>query len=99
MDYAFEKVRKSFIASIDSRIWKSNAVPCINTLRDNFRSLMRDSGNKDASNAAASGISEDIYETQQVLDDLIREKESDDEEKSKREEVYEKEQKLLYYVK
>lgn len=88
LDVCFEKVRATFLENLPPSTWTQHAVPSVKTLRDKFRVMMRARRNIDAFNAAASGISEEITELDQVLDDMTREKDSEDEEKkTKRDEA------------
>lgn len=50
--------------------------PQIKTLRDKVRSMIVDRRSTDASNAAASGISEEVGPVDQLLEDIILEKDT-----------------------
>lgn len=81
LDAVFEEVRKTFIQNLPPSTWTTHSKPSVKTLRDKFRYMMRARRTVDRSNAGASGIAEDITETDQVLDDLITEKDEEEEEK------------------
>lgn len=81
LDEEFEKVRLTFLENLPKSTWETVSVPGVKTLRDKFRAMIRARRIADRSNASASGISEEITETDQVLDDLIKEKDDYEEEK------------------
>lgn len=96
LDRLFEKVRETFIENIPPSTWLQHVKPTVKTLRDKFRAMTRDRRRVDHENAAASGIAEEISEVDQLLDDLISEKDREDEERTeKREEATAKEARLV----
>lgn len=95
LDEVFAKVRVMFVENLPRELWQRVSQPSVKTLRDKFRALMRARRNVDAEYAAASGISEDITETDQFLDDMIKEKDAEEEDKKvKRDEATAKEKEL-----
>lgn len=96
LDRLFEKVKDTFIENIPPSTWLQHVKPSVKTLRDKFRAMMRDRRRVDHENSAASGIAEDITEVNQLLDDLISEKDREDEErKEQRDEATAKEARLV----
>lgn len=69
-------------------------------LRDKFRTSVRDRRSTDKRNTAASGISEDITELDQLFDDLISKKDRDgNEQNEERDEANERKALLVKYGK
>lgn len=95
LDAVFSKVRSMFIENLPSELWQRQHMPGVKTLRDKFRALMRARRTVDSENAGASGISEDITESDQFLDDMIKEKDAEEEDKKvKRDEATAKDKEL-----
>lgn len=64
--------------------WNGHVKPTIKILRNNFRSMNRDCRKVERENASASGIAENINETDQLLDDIITGEEIRKKKRSKR---------------
>lgn len=70
--------------------------PPIKTLRDKFRLMMKERRTVNRENATSSGIDEKLTDIDQLMDDLIHEKDTEDEErKEKKDEKTEKEAQLV----
>ena len=83
LDTAFGNVRETFIENMDAATWEKQTKPSVKTLRDKFRSLVRARRDANSANEDASGIAEDITEMDQILDDLIQEKDREEEDRKK----------------
>lgn len=78
LDKLFAKVMETFIENIDHFAWIRHVEPTIETLGDKFRPMIRDGREVDRENASASGIAENVNETDQLLDDLIHEMDTEE---------------------
>ena len=95
LDVLFEKVRDTFIANMCPSTWVTTAKPSVKTLRDKLRTLLKERRAINKVNAAASGIREEISETNELLDDIILEKdEAEEVKRGKREEKSNREEEL-----
>lgn len=88
LNTVFEKVHLTFISNVDWSTWTHCVKPSVKTLREKLRALIRARRSIDSSNAAVSAISKEITELDQILGDLILEKDREEEvKKLKREEA------------
>lgn len=79
LDKLIEMVRDTFLQNIPTETWICQSKPTVKPLRDKFRALLRRRRTADRTNAAASGIAEDLTEVDQLLDDLIKNKTTEEE--------------------
>lgn len=100
LDRLFEKVRETFVSSLSPSTLLTHVKLSVKTLRGKFGSLERDRRSTNKINTAASGISEEIIDLYQLLDDLISEKDRKEEKRSEnRDEANGRDARLVEYGK
>lgn len=94
-DAIFKLVLSTFLAHVSSRMRDTHNKPSVKTLRDKYESLANRRKETNSCNERASGITEDVSEVDQVLNDLILKREEVDEDKKMTKEVATKREKSL----
>lgn len=79
----FKLVLSTFIAHVPCRMLEAYNKPSVKTLRDKLESLVKNRKEINSCNDCTSGIIEDMSELDQILDDLILQREEVDEDKNK----------------
>lgn len=96
LDRKFQQVLDTFIENLPNTMWCTMQKPAVKTLRDKYRGLVKDRKAKVASNLAESGIVEDISELDQLLDDLMHERDDlDTQKRQERQEMDAREESLV----
>lgn len=95
-DAMFSHVLETFITNLPCQMYCRHNKPSVKTLRDKFDSLMKNRKEWNTKNEKASGISEEVSDVGQLLDDLLlKRREHEEEEKKEKYEVMKKEKRLV----